>query len=333
MHFILAITLYSFIFGVKSFPLGGGAGLGGGAKASSPAPPVAPGTTIIPYTNRNATNSGKSSGGSGGGGCGLGCQIAFSVIGGLIVLLLVITCMATYIVKKKRRQQRNAPPAYSHDPQGGPSYLLGLHEDTPYNQYEEAKKFCDQNPLHRNIIHFEQERIGMAPTKPTWQTSEGLKHGVECVTHSSTEWTITSSPKTPVLALHTSFAMPRSFTYEVHIEKLKPKAVVAIGLVKLPYPMWRMPGWHRHSVALFSDDGRKFYDDSFGGNDYASKIKQGDLIRLQFDQNIGAVTYHHNGINLGRAFTGVLMDLNEYPIFGCLGIRGQVKLKVRLIES
>lgn len=134
-----------------------------------------------------------------------------------------------------------------------------------------------------------------------------------------------------MLAMHTSFAISDSFAYEVYLEKLAPRAVVAVGLAKLPYPMWRMPGWHRQSVGLFSDDGCKFYEDSYGGKSYAPAFKPGDTIRLQFNKDIGAVSYYLNGKDLGRAFTGILMD--KHPIFGCIGIRGQVTLNVKVLDK
>lgn len=45
-------------------------------------------------------------------------------------------------------------------------------------------------------------------------------------------------------------------------------AGVGIGFVALPYPPFRMPGWHRGSLAVHSDDGHKYVNDRWGGNDF-----------------------------------------------------------------
>lgn len=45
---------------------------------------------------------------------------------------------------------------------------------------------------------------------------------------------------------------------------------VAIGFTALPYPPFRMPGWHRGSLAVHSDDGRRYVNDRWGGVDFVA---------------------------------------------------------------
>lgn len=40
---------------------------------------------------------------------------------------------------------------------------------------------------------------------------------------------------------------------------------LALGFAALPYPPFRMPGWHRGSLAVHGDDGNRFVNDSHGG--------------------------------------------------------------------
>jgi Ran-binding protein 9/10 len=66
--------------------------------------------------------------------------------------------------------------------------------------------------------------------------------------------------------------------YEVEIEKLGRDAVVAIGFGCLPYPTdFRLPGWHRHSAAVHSDDGFKFFENPDGGLPFMKAIKKGGI--------------------------------------------------------
>lgn len=62
---------------------------------------------------------------------------------------------------------------------------------------------------------------------------------------------------------------PWTVYFEVRLLKdLGPEAGVGIGFVALPYPAFRMPGWHRGSLAVHSDDGRKYVNDPWGGVDF-----------------------------------------------------------------
>ncbi|KAL2808525.1 hypothetical protein BJX63DRAFT_436043 [Aspergillus granulosus] len=55
---------------------------------------------------------------------------------------------------------------------------------------------------------------------------------------------------------------------------------LAIGFVAQPYPTWRSPGWERGSIGVFSDDGCRFVNDSYGGTDFTSPFKVGETVGL-----------------------------------------------------
>lgn len=55
---------------------------------------------------------------------------------------------------------------------------------------------------------------------------------------------------------------------------------VALGFVAPPYPSWRLPGWHRGSLGVHSDDGRRYVDNSFGGVDFVPPFKTGDVLGI-----------------------------------------------------
>ena len=70
--------------------------------------------------------------------------------------------------------------------------------------------------------------------------------------------------------------------YEVDIEKLGKDAVVAIGFGCLPYPTdFRLPGWHRQSAAVHSDDGFKFFENPDGGVPFTNPIKKKGTVPTQ----------------------------------------------------
>ncbi|CAK7242185.1 MAG: hypothetical protein STHCBS139747_003665 [Sporothrix thermara] len=54
--------------------------------------------------------------------------------------------------------------------------------------------------------------------------------------------------------------------YEVHIARDNRSEVsLAMGFAAMPYPHFRLPGWHRGSLAVHGDDGHRYVNDTWGG--------------------------------------------------------------------
>lgn len=53
-----------------------------------------------------------------------------------------------------------------------------------------------------------------------------------------------------------------------------------MGYVAPPYPPWRQPGWHRASLGVHSDDGRRYVDDPYGGQEFTRPFKKGDVLGI-----------------------------------------------------
>ncbi|KAK1777954.1 hypothetical protein QBC45DRAFT_175991 [Copromyces sp. CBS 386.78] len=51
---------------------------------------------------------------------------------------------------------------------------------------------------------------------------------------------------------------------------------LALGFTALPYPAFRMPGWHRGSLAVHGDDGHKYINDRWGGKDFTRPFRRGE---------------------------------------------------------
>ncbi|EEP82706.1 conserved hypothetical protein [Uncinocarpus reesii 1704] len=54
----------------------------------------------------------------------------------------------------------------------------------------------------------------------------------------------------------------------------------SIGYIAQPYPTWRSPGWERGSLGVFSDDGCRFVNDSFGGKEFTTEFQIGETVGL-----------------------------------------------------
>ncbi|KAL6705950.1 hypothetical protein ACN47E_006229 [Coniothyrium glycines] len=57
-------------------------------------------------------------------------------------------------------------------------------------------------------------------------------------------------------------------------------AGIAIGFVAPPYPTFRLPGWERASLGVHGDDGRKYVNDAWGGNDFTTSFQPGETVGI-----------------------------------------------------
>ena len=77
----------------------------------------------------------------------------------------------------------------------------------------------------------------------------------------------------------------KTIYYEIEITSLgrgqqNEECSIAIGYCAMPYPTWRMPGWERGSLAVHSDDGCRYVNDTWGGKDFTKPFKVGDTVGL-----------------------------------------------------
>ncbi|ORE02077.1 SPRY-domain-containing protein [Rhizopus microsporus var. microsporus] len=111
--------------------------------------------------------------------------------------------------------------------------------------------------------------------------------------------------------------------WEVKVLQLHEEDSVAIGFATKPYPRWRLPGWHKHSVAYHSNSGAVFVSDSTYGRPYGPPIKEGDVVGVGYLYQSGTIFFTQNGKNLGKALIGF-----KYPIFPIIGASGPCHVSV-----
>jgi hypothetical protein len=58
------------------------------------------------------------------------------------------------------------------------------------------------------------------------------------------------------------------------------EAGIAIGFVAPPYPTFRLPGWERASLGVHGDDGRRYVNDAWGGNDFTTAFKPDETVGI-----------------------------------------------------
>ncbi|KAI9184442.1 hypothetical protein H9P43_003495 [Blastocladiella emersonii ATCC 22665] len=90
---------------------------------------------------------------------------------------------------------------------------------------------------------------------------------------------------------------PPILYFEVTVVAMAPQTTLAIGLATVPYPFFRLPGWHDWSVGYHSDDGRVFCNDG-NGDAYGKPYRVDDVIGVGLRTNGGTCFFTRNGVVL-----------------------------------
>ncbi|OTB01228.1 hypothetical protein M426DRAFT_323626 [Hypoxylon sp. CI-4A] len=83
---------------------------------------------------------------------------------------------------------------------------------------------------------------------------------------------------------------------------------VALGFSAPPYPSFRLPGWHRGSLAVHGDDGHRYVNDRWGGKPFTDRFRVGNVMGLGMQFSPGGqgpsinvqVFLTRNGAEVGR---------------------------------
>jgi hypothetical protein len=129
---------------------------------------------------------------------------------------------------------------------------------------------------------------------------------------------------------------------------------VAIGFFAPPYPPFRLPGWQRGSVAIHSDDGRRYVSNPEGGVDCTTPFKVGETIGVGISFNMAAYIAGRapklevdvvvtkdgrriGGWNLERQGDAAVEKLEglrgEMDLFPAIGVFGETEIEVNFGET
>jgi len=98
----------------------------------------------------------------------------------------------------------------------------------------------------------------------------------------------------------------------------KPEStLISIGVATKPYPLFRLPGWHKYSVAYIST-GHRRYNQPFSGPTYGPQFVQGDVIGVGYRPRTGTIFFTRNGKKLEDVAHG-LKSQNLFPAVGANG--------------
>lgn len=138
-------------------------------------------------------------------------------------------------------------------------------------QADEGERWCQLYPLlppnaNPPPPHHHQAPRLVKPLSNTFSGSVGpggvIKTDARCG-----DCCVTAQP--PAYLAAAAPAGAAAVYFEVVVRRdLGADAGFGLGFAALPYPPFRMPGWHRGSLAVHSDDGHRYVNDRWGGVDF-----------------------------------------------------------------
>jgi hypothetical protein len=191
-----------------------------------------------------------------------------------------------------------------------PPAFFGGHDRSPANNATEAEAeageaWCRQHPLCPPLPQLDGPSLGaleyhnirlMEPEgfrgTLTWQ-SPGLWKG--STLKDARDSCIIGYPPLYCASLHSPLhsKTPRTAYYEVRVlpDSRARETSLALGFSALPYPSFRLPGWHRGSLAVHGDDGHRYVNDMWGGRSFTGPFSRGNTygIGIRFSPEDGRI--------------------------------------------
>ena len=98
----------------------------------------------------------------------------------------------------------------------------------------------------------------------------------------------------------------------------KPEStLVSIGVTTKPYPLFRLPGMHKYSIA-YTSTGHRRYNQPFNSTAYGPPYVQGDIVGVGYRPRTGTLFFTRNGKKLEDVAHG-LKSQNFFPTVGANG--------------
>lgn len=107
------------------------------------------------------------------------------------------------------------------------------------------------------------------------------------------------------------------YYWEAKIYEKPENTLLSIGMATKPYPLFRLPGFHKYSVA-YQSTGHRRYNQPFNPTPYGPQLVQGDVIGVGYRPRTGAIFFTRNGKKLEEVVHG-LKAQNFFPAIGANG--------------
>lgn len=184
-------------------------------------------------------------------------------------------------------------------------------------EYFRAKAFVEANPPESvpTDISLSQFLAIQEKGVSAWEFEAELEIA-NCFVEQRTEVEFFDS----ICSVQSNLPVPKQnevYYWEAKLYDKPENTLVSIGMTTKPYPMFRLPGWHRHSIA-YTSTGHRRHNQPFNGIPYGPAFVQGDVIGVGYRPRTGTVFFTRNGKKLDDVAHG-LKSFNLFPTLGANG--------------
>ncbi|KAG0646968.1 ssh4 [Hyphodiscus hymeniophilus] len=238
----------------------------------------------------------------------------------LIALIFLVVYFFRYTSSGRILLDRiGRPGEYDDEQQYAREEAEALEEmdDLQRAEYLRAKAFIQANPPDSlpTDISLSQYLAIQEKGVSAWEFEPELEVA-NCFVEARTEIEFFDSESSVL----TNLPIPKQnevYYWESKIYDKPDSTLISIGVATKPYPLFRLPGWHKYSVA-YSSTGHRRYNQPFTGPTYGPQFVQGDVIGVGYRPRTGTIFFTRNGKKLDDVAHG-LKSQNLFPAVGANG--------------
>lgn len=254
--------------------------------------------------------------------------IILATLSSFLATLAVFTCCACLILCSRGGIQLGdgLPGAFddAEEFQKEEEQALELMNDESRQSYLMAKRWIEQNPPNSasSDISLSQYLTIQEKAVKAWEFEVNAQIQAAAV-HNLTEIRFYQG----ITSVQTNLPLPRQndvYYWETKIYEMPRGETLSVGLTTKPYPLFRLPGYHKYSVA-YDSTGHKRLNQPFRAKPYGRPWMQGDVIGVGYRTSSGTVFFTHNGKKLDDVVQG--LKVNLFPTVGSTG-GGQVMVNL-----
>ncbi|WFD31028.1 Protein ssh4 [Malassezia sp. CBS 17886] len=272
---------------------------------------------------------------------------------GLAMVLVAVTPLVLFLVLRLRGGisigEQDGPVDVAYDEQldsagglqGVQQRWLEHADDATRRGFERAARWSAQHPPASSrdtditmpqFLGIQEKGVSAWSFDPAYEANQGVLVSGRTEIQFFADSPDMAPSEGGACSMQTNLPLPKMndvYYFEAKIFTKPPGTALAIGLATKPYPPFRFPGFCKHSVAYFSQDGFKCHNHPFAAQSYAAPYMQSDVIGVGYRARTGAVFFTRNGRRLDEAFVG----LHSYNLFPTVAADGAAEVHVNFGQA
>ncbi|KAI0123067.1 concanavalin A-like lectin/glucanase domain-containing protein [Xylariales sp. AK1849] len=238
----------------------------------------------------------------------------------VIALIFIIVYFFRYTASGRIFLDRIGRPGEYDDEQAfakEEAEALETMDDMQRTEYLRAKAFIQGNPpdsVHTDIslsqyLAIQEKGVSAWEFEPELEIANCFVEARTEIEFFDSECTVMSNLPVP--------KQNEVYYWESKIYDKPESTLLSIGMATKPYPLFRLPGYHKHSVA-YTSTGHRRYNQPFNSTMYGPPLVQGDVIGVGYRPRTGTIFFTRNGKKLEDVAHG-LKAPNFFPSVGANG--------------